>query len=190
MSLYITSTSLPHFPPLFLSYLCLTFPHSFLLLVLLFSSLFLSFETNFLNFLSLSLYLFIYFFYCFCTCVLLTPFLYALHIFVLCFFLALPFPLFSAVLLYLCLLAVLSVGCSYLNLTLILHMELLSKHQRKEGIGEQTEISGRSAKKQSHKVYTKSRVNLLSKMTWVCKQQQILYDYPWLYLLAKIFTVH
>lgn len=62
MSLYITSTSLPHFPPLFLSYLCLTFPHSFLLLVLLFSSLFLSFETNFLNFLSLSLYLFIYFF--------------------------------------------------------------------------------------------------------------------------------
>lgn len=58
------------------------------------------------------------------------------------------FRLFSttADLLYLCCLAVLSVGCSYLNLTLILHMELLSKHQRKEGIGEQSEISGGRAK--------------------------------------------
>ena len=75
----------------------------------------------------------------------------------------------SADLLYLCFLAVISVGCSYLNLTLILHMELLSKHQRKEGIQEQNEISGGSAKEQSQQVYIKSRVNLLSKVTSVCK---------------------
>ncbi len=58
------------------------------------------------------------------------------HIFILGLSLAPHFLFSSAALLYLCSLAVVPVGCSYLNLTLILLMEMLSKHQRKEGIGE------------------------------------------------------
>lgn len=60
------------------------------------------------------------------------------YILILSLFSAPHFPLRSADLLYLCSLAVLSVGCSYLNLTPFLRVELLSKHYREEGAGEQS----------------------------------------------------
>ena len=120
-----------------------------------------------------------------CTPLLFLPLSVCAQIFILCLS-PVPHFLFSSVLLlFLCTLADLSVGCSYLNLTLILLMELLSAHQRKEGIGEQSEISGRNAKEQYHKVYIKSP----SKLSWVYNRSIYCLIIPCLYLLAKIFTV-
>lgn len=64
-----------------------------------------------------------------------------------------------------CISAVLSAPCHYLNRTFILDTERLLKARGKGG--KQGQISGRSAKEQSHKVCIKSKVNPLSKPGFV-----------------------
>lgn len=134
-----------------------------MIVLFIYSRILLSLVTEFLNFL-----------YPVCRFFLNVDFLRV----IVSFSLRLHFLFSLSVPLYLCSLVVLSVGCSYSNLTLILYIGAAFKTPEKRGNWGWTEIKSKSAKEQSHKCDIKSRVDLLCKVTWLCKHQQLLNDYP------------